>query len=108
MSWFSVPRRYSLSVYRLFYEQSKPRRSARSGSLSEIRPGRRSPRDGSPLIEKMIDHDVRVLIFGMGREVAIKRGIGILLITTTNRHDFQRTVLLAPLLDQINRVRKPG
>ena len=45
---------------------------------SEIRPGRRSARDGSPLIEKIEDHDVRVLIFGMGREVAIKRGIGIL------------------------------
>ena len=44
----------------------------------------------------------------MGREVAIKRGIGILFQTTTNRHDLPRTVLLAPLLDQINCVREPA
>jgi hypothetical protein len=31
----------------------------------------------------------------MGREVAIKRCICILLKTTTNRHDLQRTVLPA-------------
>jgi hypothetical protein len=44
----------------------------------------------------------------MGREVAIKRCIRILFKTTTNRHDPPRTVLLAPLLDQVNCVRKPG
>jgi hypothetical protein len=53
--------------------------------------------DHSLVIEKLENHDIRVLIFGMGREVAIKRGIGILFQTTTNRHDLQRTVLLHPL-----------
>ena len=71
-------------------------------SSSEIRPGRQSARDGSPLTEKIIDHDVRVLIFGMGREVAIKRGVGILFQTTTNRHDLPRTVQFSPLFNLIN------
>jgi hypothetical protein len=35
-----------------------------------------------------------------GREVAISRHV--LAKATTNRHDLPRTVLLAPLLDQIN------
>ena len=43
----------------------------------------------------------------MGREVAISRRIRILFKTTTNRHNLQRTVLLAPLLDQVNCVGKP-
>jgi len=38
----------------------------------------------------------------MGREVAISRRVRILFETTTNRHDLPRTVLLAPLLDQVN------
>jgi hypothetical protein len=38
----------------------------------------------------------------MGREVSSFRRIRILIITTTNRHDLPRTVLLAPLLDQVN------
>jgi len=33
------------------------------------------------------NHNVRVLIFGVGREVAINRGISILPTITTNRHD---------------------
>ena len=37
LSWFSVPRRCRLSIYHVFYEQLKPRRSARSGPLFEIR-----------------------------------------------------------------------
>ena len=59
------------------------------------------------IIVKLEDHDIRALILGMGREVAISRGIRILFKTTTNRHDLPRTVLLAPLLDQVNCVRKP-
>jgi hypothetical protein len=52
--------------------------------------------------KKLEDHDSRVPIFGMGREVAVFGGIRILMIATTNRHDLPRTVLLAPLLDQVN------
>jgi hypothetical protein len=36
----------------------------------------------------MKNHDVRVLIFGMSREVAIKRRIRVFVIT--NRHDLER------------------
>ena len=64
----------------------------------EIRPGRRLARDP---VKKMKDHDVRVLILGMGREVAIARRIPVLVKATANRHDLPRTVLLAPLLDFI-------
>ena len=39
------------------------------------------------IIAKLEDHDIRVPILGMGREVAISRRIRILFITTTNRHD---------------------
>ena len=42
----------------------------------------------------------------MGREVAISRHIPVLVKATSNGHDLQRTVLLAPLLDQVNRVGK--
>ena len=59
-------------------------------------------------LAKMNNHDVRAPIFGVGREVAINRGILILTSITTNHHDLPRTVLLAPLLDQINCVRKPA
>ena len=38
------------------------------------------------------DHDICVPILGMGRVVAISRGIRILVITTTYRHDLPRTV----------------
>ena len=44
----------------------------------------------------------------MSREVAISRRVRILVQTTANRHDLPRTVLLAPLLDQVNCVRKPA
>jgi hypothetical protein len=45
----------------------------------------------------------------MGREVAIYRRIRILFQTTTNCHDLPRTVLLAPLLNQVNCVsREPN
>jgi hypothetical protein len=44
----------------------------------------------------------------MGREVAISRRIRILFQTTTNLHDLPRTVVLAPLLDHVNCVRKPA
>ena len=54
------------------------------------------------IIVKLEDHDIRVPILGMGREVAISRRIPVLVKATTNRHDLPRTVLLAPLLDQIN------
>ena len=54
------------------------------------------------IIAKLEDHDIRVPILGMGRVMAISRRIRILFITTTNRHDLPRTVLLAPLLDQVN------
>jgi hypothetical protein len=36
------------------------------------------------------------------------RRIPVLVKATTNRHDFQRTDLLAPLLDQVNCVGKPA
>ena len=58
------------------------------------------------IIVKIEDHDVRAPIFGMGREVAISRRVRILFKTTTNSHDLERTVLLAPLLDQVNCVGK--
>ena len=54
----------------------------------------------------MPDHDIRVPIFGMGREVAIFRGIRILSKTTTNLHDLPRTALLAPVLKHVNCVGK--
>jgi hypothetical protein len=57
------------------------------------------------IIVKLEDHDIRVLILGMCREVAISRCIRILFKATTNRHDLPRTVLLAPLLDEVNCVR---
>ena len=49
------------------------------------------------IIVKIEDHDIRVPILGMGREVAIFRRIRILFKTTTNLHDLERTVLLAPV-----------
>ena len=69
--------------------------------------GRRLPEISRPpslIIAKLIDHDIRVLIFGVGREVAILRRIRTLFKTTTNLHDLERTVLLAPLLDQVEGV----
>ena len=54
------------------------------------------------IIVKLEDHDIRAPILGMGREVAISRLIRILVITTTNLHDLERTVLLAPVLNQVN------
>ena len=42
----------------------------------------------------------------MGREVAILSCIRILFPTSTNLHDLPRTVLLAPLLDQVNLERR--
>ena len=55
----------------------------------------------------MNNYDFRAPILGVGREVAINGGISILPSITTNHHDLPLTVLLAPLLDQINCVRKP-
>jgi hypothetical protein len=54
------------------------------------------------ILAKIEDHDIRVPILGMGREVASFRRIRILFKTTTNLHDLERTVLLAALLDQVN------
>ena len=51
------------------------------------------------IIAKVEEHDIRVPILGMGREVAILRRIRILVVATTNLHDLQRTVLLEPLFD---------
>jgi hypothetical protein len=48
------------------------------------------------------DHDIRVSILGMGREVAILRRFPVLVTAITDRHDLERTVLLHPLLDQVN------
>lgn len=61
---------------------------------------------GHFLIVKLEDHDVRVPVLGMGGEVAIARCIPVLVITTSNLHDLQRAVLLAPLLEQVNRAGK--
>ena len=47
------------------------------------------------IIEKLEDHDIRVPILGMGREVAILRRIPVLVTATTNLHDLPRTVLLS-------------
>jgi hypothetical protein len=55
---------------------------------------------------KLEDYDIRAPILGMGREMAISRRIRILFVTTTDLHDLERTVLLAPLLDQVNCVGK--
>jgi len=48
---------------------------------------------------KLEDHDIRVPILGMSREVAIARCIPVLVIATSNVHDLERTVLPTPLLD---------
>ena len=52
-----------------------------------------------PIIVKLKDHDVRVLISGWAAVVPSSRHIPILVQATTNLHDLQRTVLLAPLLE---------
>ena len=57
---------------------------------------------------KLVEHDICAPILGMSREVAIYRRIPVLVIATTNRYDLQRTVLLAPLLNQVNCVGKPA
>jgi hypothetical protein len=54
------------------------------------------------IIVKLKDHDIRVPIIGMGRVVAISRDIRLLVITTTNPHDLERTGRPAPLLDLVN------
>ena len=59
----------------------------------------------SLIIVKLKDHNIRAPILGMGRVVTISRAIRILVITTTNLHDFERTGRLAPLLDLINCVK---
>ena len=60
------------------------------------------------IIAKLEDDDIGAPILGMGREVAIFRCNPILVKATSNLHDLPRTVLLAPLLDQINCVREPA
>ena len=60
------------------------------------------------IIAKVEEHDIRVSILGMGREVAILRHIPVLVIATTDLHDLQRTVLLEPLFDLINGLREPA
>jgi hypothetical protein len=62
--------------------------------------------DGRVNFVKLEDHDIRTPILGMGCEVAFSRRI--LFKATTNRHDLPRTVLLDPLLDQVNCVREPA
>ena len=59
----------------------------------------------SLIIEKIPDHDVGVSILGMYRVMALSRDIRIFAYVTTNLCDPPRTVLLAPLLDQVNCVR---
>jgi hypothetical protein len=44
----------------------------------------------------------------MGNVVASSRRIYVLVKATSNLHDLQRTVQLAPLLDQVSRVGKVG
>ena len=56
----------------------------------------------------MENHDVRVLIVGMGCEVAFFRRIPILVTPTTNRDDLHRAALLEPLFDLINRLGEPA
>ena len=53
-------------------------------------------------IAKLEDHDIRIPIFGISREVAFARCIPVLVIATTNRRDLPRTDLLTPLLNQVN------
>ena len=61
---------------------------------------------GHSLIVELEDYDIRVPVLGMGGEVAIARCIPVLVIATSDVHDLQRTVLLAPLLNQVNRAGK--
>jgi hypothetical protein len=56
----------------------------------------------SSLPKKLEDHDIRAPILGMGREVAIARRIPVLVKATTDRHDLPWTILLAPLLNEVN------
>ena len=53
------------------------------------------------IIAKLEDDDFRAPILGMGREVAVSRRIPVVVKATTNPY-VQRTVQLAPLLDQLN------
>jgi hypothetical protein len=48
------------------------------------------------VVIKLEDDDIRAAVFWMGREVAISRCTQILVITTMNLHDLERTALLAP------------
>jgi hypothetical protein len=57
------------------------------------------------IIAKLEEHDIRAPILGMCRVVARSRSIPILSKTTWNLHDLARTILLAPLLNQVNCVR---
>jgi hypothetical protein len=50
----------------------------------------------------LTNHDIRVPIPGMGREVAIFPCIPALFATITNRDDLHRPVPLEPLFDLIN------
>ena len=54
------------------------------------------------IIAKLKNHEGSTPVLGMSRVVAISRSIPVLFKKTTNLHDLQRTVLLAPLLDQVN------
>jgi hypothetical protein len=80
-------------------------RRSRSLRVLAHRPSRRAT-ILTLIFVKLEDDEIRAAILGMGRIVAISSGIRILVITTTNRHDLPRTVLLDPLLDQVNCVGK--
>jgi hypothetical protein len=54
------------------------------------------------------DHDIRVSILRMSREVAVFCCVRMLSPTITNRDDLHRTVLLEPLFDLINGLGEPA
>jgi hypothetical protein len=56
----------------------------------------------SLIFVKLEDHDIRAPILGMGREVARSRHVPVLVIPTSNLHDFPRTVLFQPVFDLVN------
>ena len=60
------------------------------------------------ILVQLEDHDIRALILGMGRVVAVSRRIPVLAEATTDLHDLERTARLAPLLNQNNCVGKSG
>jgi hypothetical protein len=65
-------------------------------------------RPGSPLIEKLPDHNVGTPILGMGRKVARLGHFPVLAGGTMNAHDLPRTVEFAPFFNLIYGAGEPA